>query len=90
MRIIRAFKWCKRYDLQQIEIDYNLNNDKVIIYKASQIKHIKHMIEVIKWAKQFPEYKEFFHKCLIIYIWKWLVYNIWKKNKMVDFLIFDK
>ena len=80
MRIIKTFKWCKEYQLDKIEIDYDLNSENVIIYKAKKVRKIKHMIETIKWARQFTEYKHAFDRNLFYYVCKWLKYN-WNGRK---------
>ena len=88
MRIIKTFKWCKEYQLDKIEIDYDLSNKNVIIYKAEKVRKIKHMIETIKWARQFTEYKHAFDRKLFYYVYKWLKYNWRNKNNVVDYLKF--
>ena len=89
MRIIRTFKWCKKYDLKQVEMDCNLNNNKVIIYKAKKITRVKHMVEVIKWARNFPEYRIAFDKPLFTYVWEWLKFNLFNSNN-IDYITFNK
>ena len=86
MRLIKEFKWCRRYGLKTVEVDYNLNNKNVIIYRANKIKRLKHMIEVIRWIKQFGEYRKTFDKHIFFYLWRWKTFNWF--NKKNDYLTF--
>lgn len=88
MRLIKEFKWCRQYDIEQVEIDYDLSNKHVIIHRAKSIRKIKHMFEVIKWARQFPEYRKVFSKNALYYIWKWLRFNWNRSTGGVDYLKF--
>ena len=88
MRLIKAFKWCKKYNLDQIEVDYDLNNQNVIIYRAKYIKNILHMIEIVNWAKTFPEYRKVLSKPTCVYVAKWLLINWFTKKNVFNYVVF--
>jgi hypothetical protein len=54
--------------------------------KAKRIKNIKHMIEIIKWAKGFAEYKKVFDKNWCLLIGRWLYFNFNKSHN--DYIVF--
>lgn len=88
MRLIRTFRWCKKYNLEQIEVDFDLNNKYIIVHNAKKIKRIRHMVDVIQMARQYPEYRDVLDKNIIRYVWKWLHFSCLKKDNNVSYLKF--
>ena len=50
MILIKEFNWCKKYDIDKIEV--HLSDNCATIYNSYKIKKISHMLDVIKWIKQ--------------------------------------
>ena len=86
MKIIKEFKWCRKYNLDHVEVEFDIWNHYVIIYRAKKIRHPKHMIEVIQWARQYSDYEFILGQNILYIVLKWLIFNY--KNNNIDYLKF--
>lgn len=90
MRIIKQFPWCQEYGMEKIEVDFDIYDKYVIVCHAQKIRKIKHMAEVIKWARGYTDYKHILDKNIIRLVAKWWYFNIKQKhNKGFSYLKFN-
>ena len=72
MILIREFDWCKKYNLDKVEV--HLSDDCATIYNSYKIKKISHMIDVIKWIKQYS--KHVTEQNIMVMLVEWRVHNL--------------
>lgn len=72
MILIREFKWCKRYDIEKVEV--HLSDYTATIRNSYKIKRISHMIDVIKWIKAYD--KTVTQQTIFIMLAEWRTHNL--------------
>jgi hypothetical protein len=72
MFLIREFDWCKKYDLDKVEV--YLSDDCATIHNSYKIKKISHMLDVIKWIRQYN--KSVTKQNIIVMLAEWRVHNL--------------
>lgn len=81
MTIIREFSWCKLYGIEYVKINVSVFANHITIFDSYKIKKIKHMLEVLKWARSYAEFGDIETNSKLLQLCKWRACNLLHRFK---------